>query len=196
MVWQNYFTPRKMSSHVYFPESHHSWGLNRGMGWRISYFSGLRMCSLTTVIQHEVVLSIPVLLRPARDEDIVISKEVLQARYLDKINTCSTFKTKSWVRQQQFIGLYSASHSDTIMFSCNDRSILSLHNTSALQWCRKHQGKNVKYDCPLPPKTPTISTCIFAYSYISTLMTFAIITYILLWQEHLKTLFKYQSFLY
>lgn len=67
-----------------------------GTGWRISYFSGFRMGSLTTVIQHEVILSIPVLLRPTRDEDIVISKEVLQARYLDsKINKCSTFKTKS-----------------------------------------------------------------------------------------------------
>lgn len=58
------------------------------MWWRISSCRGFRVCILTTVIQDEVVLGVAELVRPARDEDVVISKEVLQARHLgSKINT-------------------------------------------------------------------------------------------------------------
>lgn len=62
-------------------------GARRGRGGRVLneelYFSGFRIYSLTAVIQHEVILSIPVFLRPTCNEDIIIAKEVLQARHLD-----------------------------------------------------------------------------------------------------------------
>lgn len=59
-------------------------GVRRGRGGRVLneelYLSGF---GLTAVIQHEVILSISVFLRPTCNEDIIISKEVLQARHLD-----------------------------------------------------------------------------------------------------------------
>lgn len=166
MVWKNFLIHRKIYSHVYFPKSHNSWGLNRGTGWgggrvlnEIDYFSEFRMYRLTTVIQHEVILSVPVFLRPTCNEDIIISKEVLQACHLDskidktKSTNAVLSNTKSSVSQQQLVSLCFPFHSDTIMFSYNDRNTPVLKYFSSPSTAGNLRVKNVKYDCRSPPNT-------------------------------------------